>query len=284
VLTTTDRDGAVTEKAVEPDTSAGTPQAPEALIEEARQRARRRRLWTVATVVLVVLGVVLGILASGGSGSGRARPRSSPSEGNRGGGPSATAKTSAKPVVDLTATPKGWVPVDYGNARVSVPSSWRLWGGCSEPFTDSEQGQVYLGGVSPIEKVVCPGVVNFAQMSLGAALATGSPTMVNGINVYSHGADVWERAEPRRGVVPLRSSCRARTRYPDLLAEVGSPRSRQRTLGAFIMASGEVRKPEHRLPFELQRRTCDFLGPLMYIPSECRDGCSSKSGFHHWSI
>lgn len=35
----------------------------------------------------------------------------------------ATARASA-PLVDLAATPKGWIPVDYGDAQISVPPSW----------------------------------------------------------------------------------------------------------------------------------------------------------------
>ena len=31
-----------------------------------------------------------------------------------------------KPVVDLL-TPKGWVPVAYGDVQVSVPPSWKPW-------------------------------------------------------------------------------------------------------------------------------------------------------------
>ena len=30
------------------------------------------------------------------------------------------------PVVDLSATPAGWVPVAYGDAQISVPATW--WG------------------------------------------------------------------------------------------------------------------------------------------------------------
>ena len=30
------------------------------------------------------------------------------------------------PVVDTAATPKGWVPVDYGDAQVSVPASFSV--------------------------------------------------------------------------------------------------------------------------------------------------------------
>ena len=37
--------------------------------------------------------------------------------------PSGTLRNSA-PVVDVSATPKGWVPVAYGDAQVSVPANW----------------------------------------------------------------------------------------------------------------------------------------------------------------
>ena len=39
-----------------------------------------------------------------------------------------TTKPSTKlPVVDVSATPAGWVPVDYGDAQVSVPKSFFVY-------------------------------------------------------------------------------------------------------------------------------------------------------------
>lgn len=37
-----------------------------------------------------------------------------------------TSTAKPLPVVDLAATPKGWVPLDYGNAQISVPQSWSV--------------------------------------------------------------------------------------------------------------------------------------------------------------
>jgi hypothetical protein len=43
----------------------------------------------------------------------------------------------AIPDVDTAATPPGWVPVDYRNAQISVPSIW-LIGKLDRPVMQSE--------------------------------------------------------------------------------------------------------------------------------------------------
>ena len=57
------------------------------------------------------------------------------------------------PVVDLSATPKGWVPVAYGDAQVSVPATWDvLFNVC---VFGSSVGDVYLnpsGGFCTAQK------------------------------------------------------------------------------------------------------------------------------------
>ncbi|MGA2530338.1 MAG: hypothetical protein ABSG36_14420 [Acidimicrobiales bacterium] len=45
---------------------------------------------------------------------------------NYGGATPGTARSGSQPAVDLAATPKGWVPVDYGDAQVSVPAKWKV--------------------------------------------------------------------------------------------------------------------------------------------------------------
>ena len=35
-----------------------------------------------------------------------------------------TSQNSLPSAVDLSATPAGWVPIDYGDAQVSVPPTW----------------------------------------------------------------------------------------------------------------------------------------------------------------
>ena len=69
IVLTKDRGGtAVAEKAVKPDAHVATLDSPEALIEEARQHQRRRRLWVVIAVLAVASAVIIGLLVSGGSG------------------------------------------------------------------------------------------------------------------------------------------------------------------------------------------------------------------------
>jgi hypothetical protein len=38
-----------------------------------------------------------------------------------------TTATTSLPVVEIAATPKGWVPVDYGAAQISVPASFGVY-------------------------------------------------------------------------------------------------------------------------------------------------------------
>jgi hypothetical protein len=101
------------------------------------------------------------------------------------------AQTTSPPqgraeAVDLAATPRGWVPVDYADAQVSVPFSWNIWDGCAP----SRQGSVFLTGVSPIEKVVCTGAADLVEIAPLSDSARGPYRVINGITAYGiHG--VW---------------------------------------------------------------------------------------------
>jgi hypothetical protein len=48
------------------------------------------------------------------------------------------------PVVDLSATPKGWTPVAYGDAQISVPASWHVLYDSSACLSGSPAGDVYV--------------------------------------------------------------------------------------------------------------------------------------------
>jgi hypothetical protein len=50
-------------------------------------------------------------------------------------------------VVDQAATPKGWVPVDYGDAQISVPAGWNADYDALCPFA-RPPGTVFLGAPS----------------------------------------------------------------------------------------------------------------------------------------
>lgn len=186
-MVTRNHGGTVTEPdaPAEEDSPTRTAQSPEALIEEARQHQRRRRLWIVVAALAIVSAVIIGLLASGGSGSTGSRPAASLGEGSRNPGGSGANKTSVKPVVDLAVTPKGWVPVAYGDVQVSVPQSWDVLdaGDCDdgEPVPSDA---VYLGTAQA--GGICNRSASYVWLEAGSTnRAPGVATDVNGITVYS---------------------------------------------------------------------------------------------------
>ncbi|MGO9962952.1 MAG: hypothetical protein ACLPUG_05910 [Acidimicrobiales bacterium] len=106
----------------------------------------------------------------------------------------ATVPTTAKalPVVDLSATPAGWVPVDFGNAQVSVlPTWWVLYDSPPCP-TGSPAGEVFVNpppGVfaCPLEIAPGPGTtVRFGPPTSPNSTVLGRPETINGIFVYPY--------------------------------------------------------------------------------------------------
>ena len=96
------------------------------------------------------------------------------------------------PVVDEAATPAGWLPVAFGNAQISVPSSWSLITAGAESCSPST-GVVVLG-----QGAWCPPGMG-ASAASGTAIVTlsmiqsqptdnGQPyAVMNGIPVYAPG-------------------------------------------------------------------------------------------------
>ena len=93
--------------------------------------------------------------------------------------------------VDVTATPTGWVPVDYGDAQISVPPTWGLITEGAEacgPWS----GVVILGGGQ-----WCPPAMNVHEpQPPTVAIRTvphpnvgdeGPPSYINGLAVYAPG-------------------------------------------------------------------------------------------------
>ncbi len=97
------------------------------------------------------------------------------------------------PTVDLSATPAGWVPVDYSLAQISVPATW--W--YESPTTGRCPGGpirglvlVLVGAVHP-GKNTCPHpapAASFASVASAGLVEIADhrlkPTVVNGIPVY----------------------------------------------------------------------------------------------------
>jgi hypothetical protein len=101
------------------------------------------------------------------------------------------AQAASMPAVDQGATPAGWVPVDYGNAQLSVPASWSLLSGGAESCGQTT-GVLIIG-----QGTCCPPGMGMAQsagtsivrLSVTAPTASlhGPHTLVNGIPLYAPG-------------------------------------------------------------------------------------------------
>ena len=101
-----------------------------------------------------------------------------------------TALPTKLPVVDLSATPPGWVPVAYGDAQVSVPATWDvLFNVC---VIGSSVGDVYLNPSGGFCTAQGPpkGRTNITLLPVtegefqGSPSSNGQRTVINGIAVY----------------------------------------------------------------------------------------------------
>ena len=101
-----------------------------------------------------------------------------------------TALPTKLPVVDLSATPPGWVPVAYGDAQVSVPATWDvLFNVC---VIGSSVGDVYLNPSGGFCTAQGPpkGKTNITLLPVtdgefqGSPSSNGPRSVINGISVY----------------------------------------------------------------------------------------------------
>jgi hypothetical protein len=87
-------------------------------MEEAPQRQRRRRAWSIVAVILIVGGIVLGLVIAGGSDRDGTRTIS----GNEGGNsPVASTRGSSRPSVVVTSVTAILAPYDPAIASGGVP-------------------------------------------------------------------------------------------------------------------------------------------------------------------
>ena len=106
-----------------------------------------------------------------------------------------------RPVVDLAAAPRGWVPVDYGKARISIPPSWTILtteGSCST----SPGGTLLIGPegkcLPSSSPNVYPTIASLTEWR-GSVASMGPPRFVNGIAVYAPGVEALY-VVPRLGI------------------------------------------------------------------------------------
>ena len=100
-----------------------------------------------------------------------------------------TNPSSKLPVVDVSATPKGWVPVAYGDAQISVPPTWWVLYNPSVCDTGSKVGDVFINpsggycGAKGIPKTETTVVLKTAPRYKNPA-KYGQRQVHNGIPVY----------------------------------------------------------------------------------------------------
>jgi hypothetical protein len=100
--------------------------------------------------------------------------------------------TNALPAVDPSATPAGWVPVAYGDAQVSVPSTWWVLYNSPPCPTGSPPGEVFVNpppGVFACPLEIAPGpstTVRFGPPTSPHSTVLGHPEVINGIFVYPY--------------------------------------------------------------------------------------------------
>jgi hypothetical protein len=109
-----------------------------------------------------------------------------------------TSQNSLPSAVDLSATPAGWVPIDYGDAQVSVPPTWLVFYRQSDCATippgllviQPPEGRPWCGpGISfanPAQRPKPPKSIVTLDPQLGTYHLPAQPSVViNGIALYS---------------------------------------------------------------------------------------------------
>jgi hypothetical protein len=99
------------------------------------------------------------------------------------------ATTKPLPAVDASATPGGWMPVAFGDAQISVPSTWRVLYNSSECPTGSPQGEVLVNPQLAIcrnEGAGSQGPKTMVWLNLLTKLGSGYKhrTVISGFSVY----------------------------------------------------------------------------------------------------
>jgi len=120
-----------------------------------RLRGRQRVALVVALCLSVSVAGTLVVLA------GRGGPTHEP------------VVSPASVRVDLAATPKGWMRVDYADTQISVPSSWTAR--TEIDFGSTLGGGIMLGPSSPLS--------TFAAVNTPANPESGTTQIINGITV-----------------------------------------------------------------------------------------------------
>jgi hypothetical protein len=95
------------------------------------------------------------------------------------------------PVVDLSATPAGWIPVAFGDAQVSVPATWFVAYRSLDCAIGSARGEVFVNPRREFVPCPAPSSIGKTEVAFGPPTERTRPArdygprqVINGITVY----------------------------------------------------------------------------------------------------
>ena len=139
-------------------------------------------------------------------------------------------RSGSQPAVDLAATPKGWVPVDYGDAQVSVPAKWKV----------AYRSPACASAIAPGELFVNPVPTTMSCMEIVQNKSKSDPWLlqgcgaawrraVNGVAVYGStsgkAGPFTHRRSALRSTFKVRSESESWTHSPGRQGRSRKPRS-----------------------------------------------------------
>jgi hypothetical protein len=159
--------------------AAAADEQPIAFLADLDRRIRRARLsrrWTTSALSAIAIAAAIAL------------PLTLPSPGQPDAQPISSDQQPPFPLTDTAATPRGWAPVAYGDAQISVPASWYLEGLGTSVCGGGVKGMVFVGTVqsgSYFRRMGCGLTTNVASIgAIPPARAVSSPaSTVNGIGV-----------------------------------------------------------------------------------------------------
>jgi len=158
---------------------------------------RSRRLLAVVTALVATSVALAACTSTSTPATSTTAPRNS-STTTTPGTTGTTGTTTTIPGVTTTATPKGWVPVAFGDAQISVPRSWAVAYVSSDPCAWTfAPGTVFVGDQP---RVFCPNepapsspaaIVRLQPLQqVPAGSSSAKPMTVNGIKVVGGPAEL----------------------------------------------------------------------------------------------
>lgn len=139
-----------------------------------------RRALALAALAMLATACTSGGLAAKGPTTSDSRPRP-------------TVTTTTLPAVLASATPAGWVPVDYGDAQVSVPADWEIGYDVGCPMA-AAPGEIFVG-ITP-SATWCPGGTGSPYVIVSPLVPPSSMLTHAPPEKTINGVEAWGRVGP----------------------------------------------------------------------------------------